>query len=151
MICNDCRDRVQKRVEIIFYYPIQQIKSVTLLPDRSLYMQTWSSTVLCFVLCTDLLQSAPKIKDLLNKVAARANEKWKSVGLQLDMELPELNTIEDRINQANLCYAEMFQLWKTKGDPPFTWGTIIDALKAPSVGETQLATELQDWLCKQWM
>ena len=103
--------------------------------------------VLC--LYTDLLQSAPEIKDLLNKVAVRANDKWKSVGLQLDMELPELNTVEKQNKEASLCYAELFRLWKNNGDPPYTWDTIIDALKAPLVGEAQLATELQEWLCKQ--
>lgn len=117
-------------------------------------MQTLLSTVLCFyMLCTDLckdpLQSAPKIKDLLNKVAAKAIDKWISLGLQLDMELPELNTIEDKHKEAIPRYAELFRLWKNKGDPPFTWGTIIDALNAPIVGEAKLATELQESLCKQ--
>ena len=110
------------------------------------------SMLIVFCLYTDPLQSAPEIKDLLNKVAVRANDKWKSVGLQLDMELPELNTIEDKHNkEANLCYAELFRLWKNNGDPSYTWATIIDALKAPLVGEAKLATELQEWLCKQWM
>ena len=104
---------------------------------------------MCFLLCTDPLQSAPEITDLLNKVAARANEKWKILGLQLKLSFAELKSIHEEHKQASLCYAEMFQLWKNKHDPPFTWGTIFDALKAPIVDETRLATELQEWLCKQ--
>ena len=107
------------------------------------------ATVLCFVLCADPLQSAPEITDLLNLIAARANEKWKVVGLQLKLSLQLLNSIDEKYKQTVLCYAEMFQVWKNNGDPPFTWGTIIDALKAPIVGEAQLATELQESLSKQ--
>ena len=110
------------------------------------------ATVSCFVLYADPLQSAPEITDLLNLIAARAMQwKWKVVGLQLKISLQLLNSIDEKYKQTVLCYAEMFQVWKNNGDSPFTWGTIIDALKAPIVGEAQLATELQESLCKQWM
>ena len=98
---------------------------------------------------TGPLQSVPDITDLLDRAAARACEKWKIIGLKLKISLQQLNSIEERYRQAILCYAEIFQLWKNKGDPSYTWGTIIAVLKAPSVGEAQLATELQEWLCKQ--
>ena len=101
------------------------------------------------MLCTDPFQSVPAISDLLNLVAARANEKWKLLGLQLKLSLQQLNSIEEKCKQAILCYAEIFQLWQNKGDPPFTWGTIINTLKAPSVGEAKLAAELQEMLHKQ--
>ena len=126
----------------------KSFEKICLLPEQSLYMQLLS-TVMCFVLCADPLQSAPEITDLLNMIAARANEKWKVVGLQLKLSLQLLNSIDEKYKQTVLCYAEMFQVWKNNGDPPFTWGTIIDALKAPIVGEAQLATELQESLCKQ--
>ena len=94
-------------------------------------------------------QSVPEITDLLNFVAARANEKWKILGLQLKINLQQLNSIEEKCKQTSLCYAEIFQLWKNNGDPPFTRGTIIRALKARVVGEYQLADELQEKFCKQ--
>ena len=92
----------------------------------------------------DPLQSPPEIKDLHNKVAAKALHKWKRLGIQLKLDFSKLKSIEKEHKDAFDCYAEIFQLWKSKGDPPYTWATIIDALKAPSVEETELATELQD-------
>ena len=86
------------------------------------------------------------MKDLHNKVAARALPKWKRLGIQLNIDFSKLKSIEKEHIDSFDCYAEVFQLWKSKGDPPFTWETIIDALKAPSVRETELATELQEWL-----
>ena len=94
----------------------------------------------------DPLQSAPEIKDLHNKVAAKAPDKWKRLGTQLNIDYPKLTSIEEKHKDAFDYYAEVFQLWKSKGDPPFTWATIIDALKAPSVEKIELATELQEWL-----
>ena len=41
-----------------------------------------------------------------------------------------------------LCFSEVFEKWRTKGSPPYTWGTIINALKAPIVEEVQLANKL---------
>ena len=66
----------------------------------------------------------------------------------------QLNISHDRIksisnshpHDAILCYAEVFDVWRKSGSPPYTWATIIDALKAPIVGEYQLANELQEWL-----
>ena len=95
---------------------------------------------------TDPLQSAPEIKELHNKVAARALHKWKRLGTQLDIDFSKLTSVEEKHINSFDCYAEIFQLWKSKGDPPYTLHTIIDALKAPSVEETELATELQELL-----
>ena len=86
------------------------------------------------------------MKDLHNKVAPRALHKWKRLGIQLEIDFSKLKSIEKEHIDSFDCYTEIFQLWKSKGDPPFTWATIIDALKAPSVEEIELATELQDSL-----
>ena len=86
----------------------------------------------------------PEYFDLLHKVAARATDKWKYMGLQLDIPMDQLNsmTATDPIS----CYADVFNWWQKNGSPPYTWATIIDALRAPIVGEVQLAHELEEWL-----
>ena len=92
------------------------------------------------------LQNPPKVSILLNKVAAKASNKWKKLGQQLDIEHHKLKTIS-RENDDNLdCFAEVFELWKREGSPPYTWATIIDALRADIVGEVQLAYELEQWV-----
>ena len=92
------------------------------------------------------LQNHPKVSDLLNKVAAKASNKWKKLGQQLDIEHHQLKTILEENNDNLDCFAEVFELWKRKGSPPYTWATIIDALRADIVGEVQLAYELEQWV-----
>ena len=88
------------------------------------------------------LQRPPKVSVLLNKVAAEASDKWKKLGQQLDIEHHKLKTISKENDDILDCFAE---LWKRGGSPPYTWATIIDALRAKIVGEVQLAYELEQW------
>ena len=90
------------------------------------------------------LNRPPEYYTLLNKLAVGAVDKWKEIGLALNIPIGQLNSITtiDPI----LCYAEIFNWWQRNGSPPYTWATIIDALKAPIVGEVQLAHELEEWL-----
>ena len=89
------------------------------------------------------LQRPPKVSVLLNKVAAEASDKWKKLGQQLDIEHHKLKTISKENDDILDCFAE---LWKRGGSPPYTWATIIDALRAKIVGEVQLAYELEQWV-----
>ena len=79
---------------------------------------------------------------LLNKVAVDAMDKWKKIGLVLNIPIGQLNSITT--TDPILCYAEIFNWWQRNGSPPYTWATIIDALRAPIVGEVQLAHELEE-------
>ena len=90
-----------------------------------------------------LLDNPPKDKDLLDKVASRAQDKWKLVGVQLEIGSDQLNTIQNQNLNPIVCYSEVFRLWRRKGHPPVTWATIIDALRAPSVQEDALAGEIE--------
>ena len=92
------------------------------------------------------LNRPPKHLDLLNKVAARARDKWRMMGLQLNIPMDQLNamTATDPIS----CYADVFNWWQRNGSPPYTWATIIDALRTPIVGEIQLAHELEEWVIR---
>ena len=92
------------------------------------------------------LQRPPKVSVLLNRVAAKAPIKWKNLGRQLNIENQKLKTIPRENDDSLDCFAEVFDLWERRGSPPFTWATIIDALKADIVGEVQLAYELEQWV-----
>ena len=92
------------------------------------------------------LQKRPRISDLLNQVAAKASDKWEILGLHLGINYDQLKTIATE-NQDNLtCYVEIFEQWKKNGTPPYTWATIIDALREPSVDKVDLAMELEQWV-----
>ena len=88
------------------------------------------------------LNRPPEYYTLLNKVAVDAMDKWKKIGLALNIPIGQLNSITT--TDPILCYAEIFNWWQRNGSPPYTWATIIDALRAPMVGEVQLAHELEE-------
>ena len=79
-------------------------------------------------------------------VADKASDKWEILGLQLDIEPHRLKSIKNQADKNVLRYAEIFEIWKRRGNPPFTWATIIDALRAPIVEELQLAHEVEEYL-----
>ena len=87
------------------------------------------------------------MRELLRRVASRAMDKWYMVGLELDIEQHQLDTINH--TQPVRCYTEVFRLWQNRAEPPFTWATIIDTLKSPIVGEKRLAMEIEEWLRKE--
>ena len=87
------------------------------------------------------------MSDLLNQVASRALNKWDMIALQLGIEPHQLNAIKTvNLGDPMKCYMEVFSLWQNKAERPFTWATIIDALKAPMVGEVKLAEDIKMWL-----
>ena len=88
------------------------------------------------------LNRPPEYYTLLNKLAVDAMDKWKKIGLLLDIPIGQLNSVT--MTDPILCYAEIFNWWQKNGSPPYTWATIIDALRAPMVGEVQLAHELEE-------
>ena len=93
------------------------------------------------------LDKPPNILDLLNKVACKARDKWKMMGLALGIELNQLNSFSKQYDaDPIMCYTEVFSTWKKNTDPPFTWATVIKSLKLSIVGETELAMEIEDWL-----
>ena len=93
------------------------------------------------------LQAPPDLLDLLNKVAAEARDKLEPVAVQLGIKPDRICSIQiEKQGQPIPCYIQIFDIWKNKGSPPYTWGTIINALRASSVGKDQLANELQEWL-----
>ena len=75
-------------------------------------------------------------------------DKWKRVGLELELEQHQLNTITRSCQDTFECYSEVFSIWQRKADPPFTWATILDALRSPVVEENALAQAIEDWLLR---
>ena len=96
------------------------------------------------------LQAPPDLLGLLNKVAAEATDKWEQVAEQLGIKPSRIHSIHAvKPGRPIPCYTEIFDLWESKGSPPYTWATIINALRAPAVGEERLANKLLKWLLTQ--
>ena len=92
------------------------------------------------------LTSKPALPDLMSKVAAKTPDKWMQIGVQLGIDVNQLNAIESkRRTDTNSIFIDVFSAWeKQHGNMPYTWSTVINVLKSPAVGENALAQTLQD-------
>ena len=95
------------------------------------------------------LDSEPELSDLMNEVAANIPKRWRDVGLQLGLDpgvLKRIATISQ--GDTNLCYVNVFTQWKkqTSTTHPYTWSTVVRALKTPAVGEQRLADKIKSEL-----
>ena len=83
----------------------------------------------------------------MNDVASIVSAKWRAIGIQLELPSGTLDSIQQehaRKPQADQhSFETMLNIWKQLAKTPYTWKTIIDALKAPSVGENQLGDDLE--------
>ena len=95
------------------------------------------------------LDSQPELADLMNEVAAEIPGKWRDVGLQLGMDHGVLDGIAAiSPGDINHCYSNVFTRWKNQKSRtyPYTWSTVVQALKARAVGEERLADKIKDEL-----
>ena len=95
------------------------------------------------------LYNEPELPDLMNEVAAKIPGKWRDVGLQLGVDQSILEGIAT-VSQGdtNLCYSNVFTRWKNQNSTthPYTWSTVVQALKAPAVVEERLADKISAML-----
>ena len=93
-----------------------------------------------------LLQSPPEIDDFLEQVAVKVSAKWRMLGIKLGVKTHELDEISKQNQGGLLCLERVLALWKDKANPPYTWATVIDALKSPIVEENSVAEDVEMWL-----
>ena len=71
---------------------------------------------------------------------------WYDLGLQLKVRIGTLDSIKEDFTAAKHRLREMLKAWLTTGDNP-SWKTLIDALRSPVVGASQLAAALETKFC----
>ena len=101
-----------------------------------------------FHLCTDPLDRKPSLPLLMNKVAKIPSKCW-AIGLQLDLTPAELQAIcpqQQGLANHHRAFGEIFDVWRRRGSLPYTWRTLINVLRSPSVGEVRLSDELTSWI-----
>ena len=70
------------------------------------------------------------------------SSKWYNLGLQLRIEVGQLDNIKkDNLDE---CLREMLKIWLKKVNPHPTWNALIDALKCRVINEQQLANKLEE-------
>ena len=77
-------------------------------------------------------------KDLSIHVTPHLTTKFREVGLALALTPPQLDDIEE--NHQGI--SDVFQIWEDLETRPFTWETLLSALRSPVVNEPELANEL---------
>ena len=84
----------------------------------------------------------PKLKDLMAILYHKVADKWKMIGVQLDIPMGKLAGIAEKFQRdPQICLVEMLETWLERVDPPATWAAIIDAVEF--LGEGQLGKELR--------
>ena len=91
--------------------------------------------------------TAFNLKTVLNALHS-VSYKWSDIGLQLDVPTFQLNIIEADTTGVNKQLQAMLDYWMNNAvDPLPSWKVLVDALKAPTVGENRLARELEEKYC----
>ena len=83
-------------------------------------------------------------KQLMRFVAPRVSSKWYDVGVALALTPPTLEDIEQN-NGGNhdRCISDVFQAWREERTRPYTWESLLIALRAGGVREMEFARELE--------
>lgn len=85
----------------------------------------------------------------MEMIVSRAPDKWKAVGIALKLS-ESLRAIDKECRgDCRDCFFEVFTLWKDKGEPPFTWDTILRVLMNPNVNLCMLATHIIENITRQ--
>ena len=102
-----------------------------------------------FHLCTDPLDSEPSLLHLMDKIAAVIPSKCWAIGLQLGLTTAELQAIcpqQQGLESHHRAFGEIFDVWRRRRSLPYTWRTLINVLRSPSVGEGLLSDKLTSWI-----
>ena len=88
----------------------------------------------------------PVLKDLTDVLYHKVADKWKVVGILLEISKGTLSGIAEKYRQdPHDCLVEMLGMWLERVYPPPTWTAIIEAVEF--LGEGQLGKELRDKYC----
>ena len=86
---------------------------------------------------------SPSLFPLLCKEVIPSTNKWRAIGIQLQLQPTEINRMTLDCHDEENCFIKVLEAWQRKGSPPFTWETIISVLECESVSERALAMNLK--------
>ena len=90
---------------------------------------------------TERTPSKPQLKDLMDALYYKVANKWKTIGILLEIPKAKLEAIEYR-GDPHKCLLDVLETWLERVDPPATWTAIIEAVQF--LGEEQLGKELRE-------
>ena len=90
-----------------------------------------------------IMDDIPELLEVLDALQGKA-AKWETIGLQLHLSTDELDIIKADCDGVEERLTRVIRKWQSKAEPRPTWRAVIDALRAPSVGEAVLAKQLEE-------
>ena len=87
----------------------------------------------------------PTLKAAINALHSVCH-KWYNIGVQLDVPTFQLKSIDKKSSELMDQLRDTLDYWMSNNPSP-SWRLIVDALKAPSVGENRLAKEIEEECC----
>ena len=92
---------------------------------------------------TDKTPKKPQLKELMNALYHKVADKWKTIGVYLEISMGQLEAIAAKCQQdPHECLLMMLAIWLERVHPPATWITIIEAVEF--LGEEQLGKKLRE-------
>ena len=89
--------------------------------------------------------AVPTLKAAINALHSVC-PKWKNIGVQLEVPTFQLKNIEKKTSESMDQLRDTLDYWMSNNTSP-SWRHLVDALKAPSVGENRLAVEIEEKYC----
>ena len=89
--------------------------------------------------------AVPTLKAAVNTLHSVC-PKWYNIGVQLEVPTFQLKNIERKSSDSMDQLRDTLDYWM-RNDPLPSWKHLLDALKAPSVGEKRLAVEIEERYC----
>ena len=83
--------------------------------------------------------------DLLTQILSGVKQKWYEIGMDLGLDVT-VNDICHQYSDLDVCLTELLK-YSVEHSYTNTWRNIIDALRSPGVGESQLADQLEVKYC----
>ena len=119
--------------------------------DRELQSQvilSLTNEITYYHLRENALTSRPELLSLMNEVAAKIQPlNWKMLAIQLGLSQSQIEIIKtNNNNHVMSCFSETFDTWKHLTKIPYTWSSVLSALRSPSVKEETAANELEEKL-----
>ena len=84
----------------------------------------------------------PQLKDLVDALYNKVADKWKIIGIKLEIPKGTLASIAEKyLRDPHYCLVEMLETWLEQVNPPATWATIIEVIEF--LGEEKLGEEMR--------
>ena len=92
------------------------------------------------------MSSKPVLKDLMKALYHKVPNKWKEIGILLEVPNGTLSGIAEKCrDDPQSCLLKMLEMWLEQAYSPPTWAAIIEAVEF--LGEKPLGKELRDKHC----